>query len=234
MSIERVALIGGTGDLGYGLAVRWAMAGVSVVIGSRDASKARQSAGRVDAAVRAADGAPGELAGLENAEAAAQGSVVMLAVPFAAQAATLKQIRGALKDCIFVDATVPLATAVGGKPTRLLGVWQGSAAEQARELVPEQVPVVSAFHNVSARALQELGTGLDAPALDMDVLLCGDDPGAKRRLAALVNRITGLRAVDAGRLEMSRIVEAITPLLISINKQNKVAHSGIRITGLPG
>jgi NADPH-dependent F420 reductase len=229
MSMERVTLIGGTGDLGFGLAVRWAMAGVSVVIGSRDASKAQQAVDRVRKAVREAGGAPGELAGFENTEAAAQGSVVVLAVPFAVQTATLEQIRGALKDCIFVDTTVPLATAVGGRPTRLLGVWQGSSAEQAREVIPEAVSVVSAFHNLSAHALEELGTALDA-----DVLLCGDDAGAKRRLTALVNRIAGLRAVDAGRLEMSRSVEAITSLLISINKQNQVAHAGIRITGLPG
>jgi NADPH-dependent F420 reductase len=145
----------------------------------------------------------------------------------------LKSIRGALKDSsdvIVVDATVPLAATLGGKATRLVGVWQGSAAEQARELIPATIPVLAAFHNLSAEALQHL-----AEPLDCDILICGDDEPAKRRLFPLVKLIAGLRPIDAGPLEMARIVESLTALLISLNRRYKAPHSGIRITGLlPG
>jgi NADPH-dependent F420 reductase len=221
---ERIALIGGTGDLGYGLAVRWAHAGLPIVIGSRDATKAREAADRVKAA--AATNASVE--GCENSEAAAQSSVVVMSVPFPAQAGILKSIKGSLKGSMLVDTTVPLATTVGGRPTRLLGVWEGSAAEQARALVPAEIPVVAAFHNLSAGALQDL-----THPLDCDVLICGDDAAAKERLNPLVKLIPGLRPVDAGPLEMARIVESVTALLISINRRYKVPHSGLRITGLP-
>ena len=222
MSKEKIAIIGGAGDLGYGLALRWAHAGVELVIGSREAAKAADAA----AALRAAAG--GMVTGAGNAKAAAGASVVVLAVPFAAQAGILKSIKGALKDCILVDATVPLAASVGGRPTRMLGVWEGSAAEAARALAPKEIPVVAAFHNVSAAALKEH----PAP-LDCDVLVCGDDAAAKERLSALVKLIPGLRPVDAGPLEMARVVESITALLISLNRRHKAAHSGLRITGLP-
>src|SRR6185503_16491816 len=141
--------------------------------------------------------------------------------------AILKSIKPALKSAILVDATVPLAATVGGRPTRMLGVWEGSAAQAARELVPG-VPVVSAFHNVSADVLQDLSA-----TPDCDILICGDDAAAKERVSALVKLIEGLRPVDAGALEMSRIVESLTALLIAINRRHKVHHCGIRITGLP-
>jgi NADPH-dependent F420 reductase len=221
---ERVAIIGGTGDLGYGLAVRWAHAGVAIVIGSRDASRARDAAGRVKAAV----GGNATVEGSVNPEAAAQSSIVVMCVPFPAQPGILKSIKGSLQNALLVDTTVPLAATVGGKPTRLLGVWEGSAAEQARALLPAEVPVVAAFHNLSAGALQDLKHPLDS-----DVLVCGDDVGAKERLFPLVKLIPGLRPLDAGPLEMARIVESITALLISINRRHKVPHAGLRITGLP-
>jgi NADPH-dependent F420 reductase len=224
VSAERIALIGGTGDLGYGLAVRWAHAGVGVVIGSRDAGRAREAAARVQAAA----GAGATVEGCENAEAAARSSVVVLSVPFPAQAGVLKSIKGSLRECILVDTTVPLAATVGGSATRLLGVWEGSAAEQARAIVPPGVPVVAAFHNLSAQALQDL-----SHPLDCDILICGEDAAAKQRLIPLVQLIPGLRAVDAGPLEMARIVESVTALLISINRRHKIPHAGIRITGLP-
>jgi len=220
---ERVAIIGGTGDLGYGLAVRWAYAGVPIVIGSRDASRARDAAERVKAAATA----NASVEGYENSEAAAKSSIVVMSVPFPAQAGILKSIKGSLKNAMLVDTTVPLAATVGGKPTRLLGVWEGSAAEQARMLVPPEVPVVAAFHNLSAGALQDL-----RHPLDCDVLVCGDDAAAKDRLFPLVKLISGLRPVDAGPLEMARIVESMTALLISINRRHKVPHAGLRITGL--
>ena len=222
MSAETIAIIGGAGELGFGLALRFARAGVKVVIGSRDEAKAQDAAARAKTAIAGAD-----VTGFANADAAAKGTIVILAVPFSAQAAILKSIKPSLKTAILVDATVPLAATVGGRPTRMLGVWEGSAAQAAREQVPG-VPVVSAFHNVSADVLQDLSA-----TPDCDILICGDDPAAKDRVAALVKLIVGLRPVDAGALEMSRIVESLTALLIAINRRHKVHHCGIRITGMP-
>ena len=230
MREQKVAIIGGTGDLGFGLALRWALAGVQVIIGSRDENKAKGGARRIEESLKAH--APDEsgrisISGMENAQAAAQAVVSVLAVPISAQAEILKSIRGSLTDAILVDATVPLAAAVGGKPTRTLQLWQGSAAEQARELVPAATRVLAAFHNVSAGALQDLSL-----IPECDVFVCGDDQEAKQILFPLVKLIPGLRPIDAGPLEMSRIVEGITALLISVNRRHRVHHSGIRITGL--
>ena len=230
MREQKVAIIGGTGDLGFGLALRWALAGVQVIIGSRDENKAKGGARRIEESLKAH--APDEsgrisISGMENAQAAAQATVSVLAVPISAQAEILKSIRGSLTDAILVDATVPLAAAVGGKPTRTLQLWQGSAAEQARELVPAATRVLAAFHNVSAGALQDLSL-----VPECDVFVCGDDQEAKQILFPLVKLIPGLRPIDAGPLEMSRIVEGITALLISVNRRHRVHHSGIRITGL--
>ena len=224
---ETIALIGGTGDLGFGLALRWARAGEQILIGSRDANKAKDAAERVKAAVGSGVSPGISVAGLVNPEAAAQASLVVLTVPFPAQVGILKSIRGSLEGSILIDTTVPLAATLGGKLTRVLGVWQGSAAEQARELAPAATPVLAAFHNLSGIALQDLSA-----TLDCDILICGDDAAAKQRLFPLVKLIAGLRPVDAGRLEIARIVEGLTALLISVNRRNRVAHSGIRITGL--
>jgi len=221
MSAETIAIIGGAGELGFGLALRFAHAGAKIVIGSRDDKKAQEAAARVKTAVAGAD-----IIGLGNADAAAKATVVILAVPFSAQAAILKSIKPSLKSAILLDATVPLAATVGGRPTRLLGVWEGAAAQAARELLPG-VPVVSAFHNVSADVLQDLSAKPDC-----DILICGDDAPAKERVSALVSLIPGLRPLDAGALEMSRIVEGLTALLIALNRRHKVRHSGIRITGM--
>jgi 8-hydroxy-5-deazaflavin:NADPH oxidoreductase len=230
MREQKIAIIGGTGDLGFGLALRWARAGVQVIIGSRDEGRAKEGARRIEESLKAH--APEEsgrisITGLENAQAAAQAAVSVLAVPISAQAEILKSIRGSLTDAILVDATVPLAAAVGGKPTRTLQLWQGSAAEQARELVPAATRVLAAFHNVSAGVLQDLSL-----TPECDVFVCGDDQEAKQILFPLVKLIPGLRPIDAGPLEMSRIVEGITALLISVNRRHRVHHSGIRITGL--
>ncbi len=218
---DPIPIIGGTGALGYGLAVRWARAGRSVVIGSREAGRAAEAAERV----RAATG--GDVEGLVNAEAARRGPIVFLTVPFRAQSETLQNLREALAaPQLLVDCTVPTAAAVSGKATRLLGVWQGSAAEQAQEMAPDGVTVVSALHTVGAKALAE------GSPLDEDVLVCGERKADKARVAALIELIEGLRAVNAGALETARIVEGLTPLLISINVRYKV-HAGIRVTGLP-
>jgi NADPH-dependent F420 reductase len=166
--------------------------------------------------------------GMTNEEAVKRSRTVVLAVPFRAQSENLNNLRYALEpQSTLVDATVPLAAAIGGRATRTLGVWQGSAGQQAAEMAPRGVAVVSALHTVSAAALTDPTRGMDE-----DVLLAGDDRKAKDDVAALIARIPGLRPIDCGDLEMARIIEQLTPLLISINKRHKVKHSGIRITGL--
>jgi hypothetical protein len=220
---EPIPIIGGTGALGAGLATRWAQAGVPVVLGSRSAERAEEAAAKVRAAVPGAD-----VSGFENGEAAKRGEIVFLTVPFRAQSENLNNLREALSPGqILVDCTVPLAAAVGGKATRSLGVWQGSAAQQAQEMVPAGVTVVSALHTVGAPTLSDPGAELGE-----DVLVCGDKKADKARVARLIELIPGLRAVNAGALEMARIVEQLTPMLISVNTRYK-AHAGIRLTGLP-
>ena len=219
---DPIPIIGGTGALGYGLAVRWTRAGQPVVIGSRDAGRAQEAAERVRGEV---DGA--EVEGLENSDAVARGPVVFLTVPFRAQSETLTNLKDALSEGqLLVDCTVPIAAAVSGKATRTLGVWQGSAAQQAAEMVPDGVTVISALHSVSAPKLAS------DEELDEDVLVCGDRKADKRRVAELIDQVDGLRAVNAGALETARIVETLTPMLISINVRYKT-HAGIKIVDLP-
>jgi 8-hydroxy-5-deazaflavin:NADPH oxidoreductase len=219
---EPIVIIGATGALGFGLTLRWGRAGVPVVLGSRDASRAAEAADRACAALP-----DGRFEGYENAEAAGKADVVLLSVPFRSQSETLTNLKQALRPGqLVIDATVPLAAAVSGRATRMLGVWQGSAAQQAQEMVPDGVRVISALHTVSASSCGDLGH-----ALDEDVLVCGDKREDKDRVIALIERIEGLRAVDAGRLEMARITESLTALLISINVRHK-AHAGIKITGV--
>ena len=218
-----VTIIGASGALGFGLALRLAGAGVAVTIGSREAARAEEAAARATATVPGAT-----VTGLDNAEAAAANELVVVSVPFRSHHETIVHIAAAMRDGqLLVDATVPLAAAVGGKPTRMLGVWQGSAAQQAQELVPDGVTVVGALHTVSAALLGSLHH-----ALEEDVLLVGDRRADKARVAAVLDRIEGLRCVDAGRLEMARITESLTALLIAMNIRHKT-HAGIRVTGLP-
>jgi NADPH-dependent F420 reductase len=219
---EPVAIVGGTGALGFGLALRLGHQGVAITIGSRDPQRASEAAQRAVAVVP-----DGSFTGLVNAEAVKQAEVVVLSVPFRSQSETLTNLKKALREGqLVVDATVPLAAAVSGRATRTLGVWQGSAAQQAQEMVPAGVRVVSAFHTVSAGHLADLGHELDE-----DVLVCGDRREDKERLATLIELIPGLRPVDCGALELARILEQFTPLLISINARNKT-QAGIKITGL--
>jgi 8-hydroxy-5-deazaflavin:NADPH oxidoreductase len=219
---DPVAIIGASGALGFGLAVRFARAGVPVAIGSRDAARAEEAAGRARSVIPGAS-----CSGHENTDAARLASVVILSVPFRNHSETLTNLKDVLEPGqLLIDATVPLAAAVSGKATRMLGVWQGSAAQQAAEMAPDGVRVVSALHTVSAASL----TDLEHP-LDQDVLVCGDARDDKREAARLIERIDGLRCVDGGRLEMSRITESLTALLIGVNSRYKV-HAGIRLTGL--
>jgi NADPH-dependent F420 reductase len=222
-SIQPVAVIGASGALGFGLALRLARTGVPIVIGSREAARAAETAERARAAVP-----DGEFGAEDNAGAARAARTVVLSVPFRNQSEILASLKDALAPgTLLIDATVPLATAVDGRATRMLGVWQGSAAQQAAEMVPEGVRVVSALHTVSAPALAD-----PEDRLEQDVLVCGDSRADKREAATLIERIEGLRCVDCGRLEMSRTAEALTALLISVNGRYK-AHAGIRLTGLP-
>ena len=219
---DQVTVIGGTGALGAGLALRLAVAGVPVVIGSRDPDRARQAAARVREGAGSAD-----VRGLENGPAAEASEVVFLCVPFRNQSETLTNLKNHLREGqLVVDATVPLAAAVSGRATRMLGVWQGSAAQQAAEMVPDGVRVVAALHTVNAPALKDL-----SQTLDEDVLVCGDRREDKARAAAYIELVPGLRCVDAGRLEMARTAESLTALLIGINARYKT-HAGIKVTGL--
>ena len=219
-----VTIIGASGALGFGLAVRLAGAGVEVTIGSRDAERAAESAAKV------LEHVPGAAVnGLLNAQAAAANELVVLSVPFRSHHETLAHIaEGMRAGQLLVDATVPLAASVGGKATRMLGVWQGSAAQQAQELVPDGVARRRrAAHGQRGdprrpRARARRGRPADRR------------PPRRQGSAspALIDRIPGLRCVDAGRLEMARITESLTALMIAMNIRHKT-HAGIRVTGLP-
>ena len=225
MTNQRIAIIGGTGDQGKGLALRWARAGFEIIIGSRDATRAKDAAQAMRATLGNVSGVMIE--GASNMDAAAHAQIIVLTVPFAAQIGTLKEIREHIAPgSLLIDVTVPLEPAVGGKPSRVLGVWAGSAAEQCAELAPLGVEVVSAFHNVSADLLADL-----EHEVECDILVCGDNKDAKARVRPLVEAIPGSHYVDGGPLANSRTVEAMTALLIGLNIRYK-AHTGIRITGL--
>jgi len=218
-----IAVIGGTGPAGTGLALRWVRAGETVIIGSRDATRAQSTAD----AIRQRVGPDAKISGLENAAACAASDLLVLTVPFEGQAALLKQLKPAMRPgSVLIDATVPLAASVGGRASRTIGVWQGSAAQQAAELVPKGVSVAAAFQNVSADVLKS------DDDVDCDVIVCSDDPQATQVAMELAVKIPRVRAIDGGKLENARIVEQITALLIGLNIRHK-GHGGVRITGLP-
>jgi NADPH-dependent F420 reductase len=220
-----IAIIGGTGPAGTGLALRWARAGETVIIGSRDSARAQQTAD----AIRKRAGENAQVSGMENSAACAASDLLVLTVPFEGQAELLKQLKPAIRaGSILIDATVPLAASVGGRASRTLGVWQGSAAQQTAELVPKGVSVAAAFQNISADVLNSDNN----EDVDCDVVVCSDDPDATQFAMELAAKIAGVRAIDGGKLENARIVEHITALLIGLNIRHK-GHGGIRITGLP-
>ena len=222
MAHDPVPIVGGTGALGFALALRLARAGVPVVIGSRDPGRAEESARKLRERLPDA-----QVEGLSNEDAATKGDIVLLCVPFRNQSENLTNLKNVLREGqILVDATVPLAAAIGGRATRLLGVPQGSAAQQAQEMAPEGVEVVSALHTVGAPKLADLDE-----VLDEDVPIAGDKRESKRAVADLIARIEGLRPVNVGLLEAARLIESLTPLLIGINSRNKV-HAGVKFTGL--
>lgn len=224
MSKHSIAILGGTGDQGLGLALRFCAAGREVVIGSRKLDRAREAAEEVGKQVPEA-----KVAGLENGDAADGAEIVILSVPFEHTAGTVKAVRDRLAPGqIVVSMGVPLATAVGGAASHLIGVWQGSCAELVAGLVPEGVHVVSAFQNVSAHRLQTL-----PDPVECDVVVSGArEPRA--RVMELCALVPGLRGVDGGPLANARIVESVTALLIGMNVRYKVPEGiGVRFTGLP-
>jgi len=217
-----IAVLGGTGPEGLGLALRWAQAGETVIIGSRDLKRAEEAASKIQDKV----GSNARVSAKENIEACAVADLLVFTIPFEAHATLLKQLKPAIRPgSIVIDATVPLAASVGGRPTRTLGIWQGSAAQETAELMPKGVSVVAAFQNLSATLLNK-----DGP-LDCDVIVCSDDASAIRIVRPLAAKIPGVRAIDGGKLENARILEHITALLVGLNIRHK-GDSGIRITGL--
>jgi len=218
----RIAIVGGTGGMGYGLAVRLAAAGQDVVIGSRSADRAQAAAQRVKALL--GPKLKGSVEGGANAEIVKDATVVMVTVPFPGQADTYKAIKSSLgPNTTVVDCTVPLASEIGGRPTRMLGVWEGSAAQQARSICGRDLSLASGFHTIMAGDV----------SVDQDVLICGD-PEARKVAALVVGLIPGARCVDCGGLETARILESLTALLIGINGRYKLhPGAGLRITGLP-
>ena len=221
---RKIAILGGTGAEGSGLAYRLAEAGENVLIGSREAARAQETAKRL----RERIGGDSQIEGMDNASAAATCDVAILTVPFSGVSALLKQLQSVWKQgTMVIDTTVPLAAAVGGATTRVLGVWQGSAAEQTKELLPPGVTLAAAFQNLGAQSLA------GNEPVDCDVLVCGDDEKAKQVAFELVSKIRGARPLNGGKLENARIVESLTALLIGLNMRYKVHGAGIRFTGLP-
>jgi len=222
-SNETIAILGGTGDQGLGLALRFCRSGRRVVIGSRKADRAVEAAENVRSQVPEAD-----VEGLGNEDATAAAEIVILSVPFEHTASTVKTIKDSLRaGQILVSMTVPLATAVGDGAVRTVGIWQGSAAELVASLVPKGVDVVSAFQNVSSHRLQDL-----TATVDCDVVVSGAK-AAREKIMALCPLVPGLRALNGGPLSNARIVESMTALIIGLNIRHKCPEGlGIRFTGL--
>lgn len=222
----KVSIIGGTGDQGLGLALRFAIAGEDVVVGSRDVKKAENAVSEIKSLLGKDD--MDNLTPMTNPDAARAGDIVVLTVPLQAQMVTLKSIKDELEGKTFVDATVPLETCLSGKPTRYVDLWEGSAVERSAEFLKEKdVKVVSAFNNISAASLTNIPEDVQC-----DCLISGDDPEAKKAVMELTEKIPGVKAIDCGALENTRVVEKITAMLINLNIRNKVKLAGIRITGL--
>lgn len=213
----KIAVLGGTGKEGSGLALRWAHAGHDVVIGSRDAEKAQRVAEELNLALGGA-----RILGADNHAAAGGAEVVVLSVPYSAHADTLASVKDALAGKVLIDVTVPMNPA---DITRVAVPPGGSASKEAQAIVGEDVKVVTAFQNISAVHLKKLDAQIDC-----DVLVCGDDGDAKQVGMRLVTD-AGMQPWDAGPLDNAVVIEGLTPILLGINKRHKVKGAGIRITG---
>jgi len=209
--------------LGYGLAMRLAAAGDEIVIGSRSGDKAEAAAGHVAAATGSKS-----VSGAENADSVKQADAVVVTVPFPGQAGMYKALKETMvAGTTVIDCNVPLASEIGGKPTRLLGVWEGSAAQQAKGILGKEFPMASAFHTVMSSTLENFKASLDS-----DVLACAEKQ-AKPVIEEMIGKIEGARYIDCGPLENARILESLTPLLIGINMRYKLhPGAGIRIQGI--
>ena len=221
----KIAILGGTGEQGFGLALRLAKS-YEIIIGSRRREKAEESAESIKK-ILSSKGIPYKgVVGMENREASREGDIVILSIPYEYILSTVRDLRGELRGKIVVSIGVPLADVIGDKPTRVVLPPQGSVAEMVQEYLKDS-KVVSAFQNVSAKVLESI----DEP-VECDILVCGDDEESKRKVIEVVNSIEGCRGIDCGGLEMSRYIEQITPILIGLNIKYKLKGSGIRITGL--
>lgn len=220
----KIAIVGGTKGLGFGLALRFAAAGDEVLIGSRAAERAEASA------AKCIERLPGKsVGGAANEEVVKEADTVFVTVPYPGLSPTYRALKGSMKPgTTVVDCNVPLASEVGGKPTRMIGVWEGSAAQAAKVILGKGFPVASGFHTIMAGTLADLEEPLHG-----DVLVCGESD-AKSVVEELVGRIPGARYVDCGPLEMARILESLTALLIGINGRYKLdPGAGIKVTNLP-
>lgn len=221
----KIAIIGGTGDQGLGLALRFVKSGEHVIVGSRDIKKAENAVKLIKDILN--DENLDNLTAMTNEDATTNGDIVVLTVPLQAQMITLKSIKEHVQGKIFVDATVPLEGCIGGKPTRFVDLWEGSAAERSAAFLGNDVRVVSAFCNLSAASLTNINEDVEC-----DCLISGDDSHANAVVMELAEKISGVRSIECGPLENARIVEKITPLLINLNIRNRIKLAGIRITGL--
>lgn len=218
-----VAIVGGTGAEGFGLALRLAKAGHHVTIGSRSAEKAAASVKEAKGIL----GASATIDGVVNAGSVPGKTVVFVTVPFEGQALIYDAIKDAVgAETVVCDCTSPLMAAVGGRASHVLRPWHGSAAEFAKSILPKGTRLVAAFHTIAADVLRDLEEDVDS-----DSLVMGDDADAKAVVGSLIGDIPGMRWVDCGGLQMARIAEGLTPLLISINGRYKVRESGFRVTG---
>ncbi|MCI6774868.1 NADPH-dependent F420 reductase [Methanobrevibacter boviskoreani] len=221
-----ISVIGGTGPQGLGIAKRLAIAGESVIVGSRKEEKAVNIVKETIEELKDYDV---DIKGMANEDAANNGNILIITVPLQAQSATLKTIKPYVKGKIILDATVPLETAIGGKVSRLLKLPEGSAAERTASLLDgEDVKVVAAFNNISNSLLLNI-----TEPIDCDCIIAGDDQEAKDIASELIGKIPGIRVIDAGALEKSQLIEAVTPLLIGLNIKYKSKYGGFRITGIP-
>ncbi|MBZ9570630.1 NADPH-dependent F420 reductase [Methanobrevibacter sp. TMH8] len=221
----KIAVIGGTGDQGLGLAMRYAKSGEDVVIGSRKAEKAENAVAEIENIL---GHSMKNLEGLSNPDAAVVADMLILTVPLQAQRPTLDSIKEYVDGKILIDATAPLNSNIGGSPMEFIEVWEGSAAERTVAILKgKDVAVVSAYSNISSSSLMN-----HEKDIDCDCLVCGDDDEAKLKAMELVNKLPGVKAIDCGGISRSRIVEKITPLLIGLNIKNRTHYAGIRITGL--
>jgi NADPH-dependent F420 reductase len=217
-----IAVIGGTGEEGFGLSLRLGKAGRHVVIGSRSEEKGAAAAEKARELLGG-----GEVEGTTNQAAAEKAGVVFVTVPYAGQADIYRSIKDDVAPgTIVVDCTSPLATAVGGRAWQIVTPWHGSAAEQAKAILDPGVQMVAAFHTIAGEQLQDLSRPMDS-----DVLVCGKSAEAKATVGGLIDAIPNLRWVDAGDLSMARIAETMTALLISVNRAYRIHDAGFRVTG---